>query len=60
MLKRREEMLKEDKDQMTREKKTLIVLMIFNMGYVLRGIFDIAFLRAEYIKARFFGIELAH
>ena len=45
---------------MTREKKTLIVLMIFNMGYVLRGIFDIAFLRAEYIKARFFGIELAH
>lgn len=40
--------------------KTVYILLIFNLGYVIRGLFDIFYLNSSKINDNFFGVELAH
>ena len=45
---------------MSKEMNTIKILLLFNVGYVIRGVFDIIFLKSNMINDHFFQVELAH
>ena len=39
---------------MSKEMNTIKILLLFNVGYVIRGVFDIIFLKSKMINDHFF------
>ena len=39
---------------MSKEMNTIKILLLFNVGYVIRGVFDIIFLKSKMINDYFF------